>query len=250
MKVWLLDTGTLRMDRSQMLWNVPGGELRELPVGAVLIEHDGGLLLADTGMEIEHANEHLPFMQPEQSPAQTLVAQLELCGATPADVDTVFNSHLHFDHANGNHLFPHAEIVVHAREVSQARAPAPFERLAYSDRRWGHTGAPLTTFTGDEEVVPGVRAIETPGHSAGHCSLLVESPSRRRSPMVFTFDVAYTERALEREIQPGFHHDPVAGQRSIARLKEIAAQHEAEVFFSHDAAAWSGYKRAPEFYEL
>ena len=29
MKVWLLDTGTLQMDRSQMLWNVPGVELRE-----------------------------------------------------------------------------------------------------------------------------------------------------------------------------------------------------------------------------
>jgi hypothetical protein len=40
------------------------------------------------------------------------------------------------------------------------------------------------------------------------------------------------------------------GVRSIARVKELAADKSAEIFFSHDAEAWQGYKHAPDFYEL
>lgn len=250
MRVWLLDTGTLRMDRSQVMWNAPGGELLEIPTGGVLIEHDAGLILADTGMDIAHAREQLAFMQPEQTSTQTVCAQLELCGFRPSDVDTIVNSHLHFDHAGANREFTGARIVVHEREVAQARDPAPFERLAYSDRGWDRADARLEPFLGDHEIVSGVRLYETPGHSAGHCSLLVEPHGADGRGMLFGFDVAYTHKALEREIQPTFHLDPVAGQRSLSRLKEIAQEHNADVLLCHDAETWRELRHAPEFYEL
>ena len=123
MKVWFLDTGTLEMDRSQVLWNAPGGEAVEIPTFGVLIEHAEGLILADTGMDFAHARAKIPFMRPEQAPQQTILAQLELCGFSPEDVGTVVNSHLHFDHMGGNRHFPGAQIVVHEREVAQARSP-------------------------------------------------------------------------------------------------------------------------------
>jgi len=41
----------------------------------------------------------------------------------------------------------------------------------------------------------------------------------------------------------------VAGVRSIERVKQLAAEHEADIFFSHDMDAWNGYKHAPDFYE-
>jgi 4-pyridoxolactonase len=68
--------------------------------------------------------------------------------------------------------------------------------------------------------------------------------------MLFAFDVVYTESALERGIQPGFHIDPRAGVRSIARVKEVAAEHGAAIYLSHDAEAFATYKHAPDFYEL
>ena len=68
--------------------------------------------------------------------------------------------------------------------------------------------------------------------------------------MLFAMDIAYTSVALEKGIQPGFHNDPVAGVRSIARVKALAEEYHADLFFSHDAAAWQGYKHAPDFYEL
>ena len=63
-------------------------------------------------------------------------------------------------------------------------------------------------------------------------------------------DVAYTSAALERGIQPGFHHTPVDGVRSIARVKQIVQETGAEIFYSHDMDAWGGYRHAPERYTI
>jgi hypothetical protein len=68
--------------------------------------------------------------------------------------------------------------------------------------------------------------------------------------MLLAMDVVYTAAAFEKGIQPGFHHTPVDGVRSIARVKQVADEKGAEIFFSHDADAWQGYKHAPDFYEL
>ena len=104
------------------------------------------------------------------------------------------------------------------------------------------------TIAGDTELARGLWLFETPGHTIGHYSLLVTPDSGR--PIVFAFDVVYTSEALEKGVQPGFHYDPVAGVTSIERVKQVAAENEAEIFFSHDMDAWRGYKHAPDFYEL
>ena len=68
--------------------------------------------------------------------------------------------------------------------------------------------------------------------------------------MLFAVDVSYTSAALEKGIQPGFHHTPVDGVRSIARVSRSPRSTDADVFFSHDMDAWQTYKHAPDFYEL
>jgi 4-pyridoxolactonase len=105
------------------------------------------------------------------------------------------------------------------------------------------------TVAGDVELANGLRLYETPGHTVGHYSLLVE-PDSGATPMLFVFDVVYTQAALERGVQPGFHIDPVAGVRSIQRIKALAEEHGADVYLSHDMEAWLTYKHAPDFYEL
>ena len=103
--------------------------------------------------------------------------------------------------------------------------------------------------SGDIELAKGIWLYETPGHTVGHYSLLARARAAAK-PMLFAMDVAYTSAALEKGIQPGFHNDPVAGVRSIARVKALAAEHGADIFFSHDMDAWQTYKHAPDFYEL
>ncbi len=68
--------------------------------------------------------------------------------------------------------------------------------------------------------------------------------------MLFAMDTVYTQGAYEKGVQPGFHIDPVAGVRSIQRIKDLAHEHGADVFFSHDMDAYQTYKKAPDAYEL
>jgi 4-pyridoxolactonase len=158
----------------------------------------------------------------------------------------VVTSHLHIDHVGGNQLFKGTGVrhVLHAKELAQARNHEPFEFFGYSDKSWDYEGANFDPVTGDFELAPGLWLFETPGHTVGHYSLLVGEKH------LFAFDVTYTPEALEREIQAGFHNDPVAGVRSIRRVKSVAAEHGADIYFSHDMESWQTYKHAPDFYEL
>jgi 4-pyridoxolactonase len=193
-------------------------------------------------------NRVLPFELPEQTEEQTIPAQLEKCGFSLGDVTTLVNSHLHIDHVGGNQLFKgtKARNLIHELELAQARNHEPFEFFGYSDKSWDYEGANIEAISGDVELAPGVWLYETPGHTVGHYSYLFLGSS----PMLFALDVSYTSTAFEKGIQPGFHHTPVDGVRSIARVKSLAEEHGAEVFFSHDMDAWQTYKHAPDFYEL
>ena len=247
MRVWLLDNGSIVIEHTQLMWNVPGPQVR-IPVYSVLVEHDDGLFLFDTGIGMEHMNEVLPFELPEQTEEQTIPAQLESCGFGLADVTAVVNSHLHIDHVGGNQLFKGTNVrhLIHEKELAQARNHAPFEFFGYSDKTWDYEGANIETFSGDTELAPGLWVYETPGHTVGHVSVLVDG----EQPLLFAMDVAYTSAAMERGIQPGFHHTPVDGVRSIARVKSLAEERGADVYFSHDMDAWQTYKHAPDVYEL
>ena len=90
--------------RSHIIWNIDAGNPVRFPVYSVLIEHDDGLFLFDTGYDLEHVKAVLPFELPEQTEEQTIPAQLEKAGYKPEDVTGIINSHLHFDHVGGNKL--------------------------------------------------------------------------------------------------------------------------------------------------
>lgn len=268
-RVFILDGGTLVIDGFHVYWNRgPAGEVR-FPVYSVLIDHADGLYLFDTGYDCDHVKAVLPFEKPRQTTQQTLVGALALAGYRARDVDYVVNSHYHFDHCGGNRHLREACTVCHALEFAQCKAPAPFERLGYSDMRFhadlyraqlAREGreAPadpesdiwtprVELVSGDQEIAKGLRLIETPGHTAGHYSLLVELAGRR--PMLFTADAAYTRKGFEAEIIPSFHLDPVKAVASVKRLKDAALRHDAEIFVSHDGDEFAHYAVAPAFYE-
>ena len=249
MRVWLLNNGSIVIEHAQLMWNVPGPPVR-IPVYSVLVEHDDGLFLFDSGFDLEHTNRVLPFEKPEQTREQTVPGQLAVCGYQPSDVTKLVMSHLHFDHVGGNTHLPDTEVVVHAREIAQARNHEPFEFFGYSDKTWDHDRARFTPITGDHEVAPGLQLYETPGHTVGHYSLLVTPQSGGAKPMLFAFDVVYSASAADRLIQAGFHHDPVAGVRSIRRVLSLAEEHGADIYYSHDMGAWATYRHAPDAYDL
>ncbi|HLX78745.1 MAG TPA: MBL fold metallo-hydrolase, partial [Acidimicrobiales bacterium] len=128
-KVYLLDGGSLVIDRSQLLWHIDIGTPVRFPVYSVLIEHPDGLFMYDTGYDLDHVNRVLPFEQPLQTKAQSLTEQLRLCGFEPEQVNFVANSHFHFDHVGGNRFLTEATTLVSKEELRHAKVPEPFEHL-------------------------------------------------------------------------------------------------------------------------
>jgi 4-pyridoxolactonase len=246
-RVWLLDSGSLVIDRSHVIWNIDPGNPVRFPVYSVLIEHSDGLFMFDSGYDLETVEEHLPFELPEQSEEQTIPAQLELCGFDPADVDAVINSHLHFDHCGGQRHLPDAMTWVHKEELRHALVPESFASLGYSDKVFHRPDSTYRWLEGEEvDFAAGIRLLYTPGHTVGHYSLVIEREGRR--PMLFCADVTYTQESWEKELISGFHYDPTANFASLRKLKHLARRLDPEVFFTHDMDAWESYKHAPDHY--
>jgi 4-pyridoxolactonase len=243
-RVRLLDSGTLVIDQSHITWNIGCGTPVRFPVYSVLIEHADGLFMFDSGYDLDLVNDVLPFELPEQTPDQTVPAQLAKCGFTPEDVDAVINSHLHFDHCGGNKHLTRATTYLHRDELRQARTPEPFERLGYADKGFDRPGAAFSLLDGDVEFAKGIHLFHTPGHTVGHYSLLVELEDAR--PKLFMADVSYTPAAYANDQQAGFHNNPVDGVRSIRRVKRLAKEWDAEVVFTHDMEVFRTYTLAPE----
>jgi 4-pyridoxolactonase len=264
-KVYLLDGGTLVLDGFHIMWNRgPAGEVR-FPVYSILIEHNDGRFLIDTGYDYDHVMKVLPFEKPQQTPEQTIPGALKLLGLEPKDVGVVVNSHFHFDHVGGNKFFPHAKKICHRKEIAQAGNCQPFEVLGYSDLTFsaeaaqargmseqlknGQTAAntKFDTVEGDVvELAKGVKLVFTPGHAIGHYSLLVEFGTRK--PILFTIDAAYTQKNLETLCQASFHIDPVAGVESMRKLKKMAADLDADLMYSHDMENFRTYRTGANYY--
>jgi 4-pyridoxolactonase len=246
-RVWLLDSGSLVIDRTHIAWNIEPGNPVRFPVYSVLIDHDDGLLLFDSGFDKQTVEEFLPFELPEQTPEQTLPAQLESCGFETSDVTAVINSHLHFDHCGGQRHLPDAVTWVGKEELRHCLVPEPFERLGYADKVFHRPDSAYRWLEGDQfEFADGVRLVFTPGHTVGHYSLVLERDGSR--PMLFVADVSYTRETWEKELISGFHNDPTANYASLRKLKHLARRLDAEVFFTHDMEAWESYQHAPDHY--
>ena len=93
-----------------------------MPVYVHLIDHPDGRVLVDTGMTELHPA--VADMDPRLSP-------LSQQGFDLAGIDIVVNTHLHFDHCGGNHLFAGKPIYVQRLELDDARSQDD-----YTIREW------------------------------------------------------------------------------------------------------------------
>jgi N-acyl homoserine lactone hydrolase len=253
-KFWPLLTGTYAYEKTISTRNIGHGVVIEAPILAYLIETANGRILYDVGCDYRKLDDPtacaahyggFSFGAPTMNPEDRLPARLSALGLDPKDVDAVFLGHLHFDHAGGLHDFCHAEVHVHQRELEAAREPADHAYFAdefAAPHRWRCTCC-------EYDLVPGVRAIETPGHTAGHMSMLIELPKGR--PILLCGDAADLEENLEHEIAPGlcYRDDEVDAIASIRRLKALAAETDAQLWPNHDIGFFRARDMFPRWME-
>jgi glyoxylase-like metal-dependent hydrolase (beta-lactamase superfamily II) len=124
----------------------------------------------------------------------TLNANLQAAGIDRGAIDVVVISHFHADHVNGllmpdnGKAFPNAEIKVPEvewkfwmddGEMSRASKGRMTELFQNNRRVFDTLKRQVTPYAWKKEVVPGVTAIGTPGHSIGHTSFMVESGGQK-----------------------------------------------------------------------
>ena len=111
-----------------------------------------------------------------QGRANQLAAALERANVRREDIGGVVLTHAHWDHCQNIDMFPNARIMIHSKELEYAKDPRRPD-LATA-RYFLNTleGREVEEVTEGAEVEQGVRILETPGHTKGHVSVLVDTP--------------------------------------------------------------------------
>jgi glyoxylase-like metal-dependent hydrolase (beta-lactamase superfamily II) len=121
---------------------------------------------------------------------------------SPDDIDIVINTHLHGDHIGNNGMFGKATFIAHAKEF-----PA---RLAN-----------VKVIEGDYGVCENVGIIETPGHSLGSISVVVEIPEKSRTYVVAGDALPIRDNYIK-WVPPGIHFDRHTALASMKKIVDIA----------------------------
>lgn len=200
-----------------------------VPVYGYCILHPDGPILVDTG--VGFGNDIIDELYHPQ--CQILGELLDRSGVDPGAVVAVVNSHLHFDHCGQNpSLFDSPTAFLAQAAEYEAVAGDKF----YTDASWAL--APKRqrrVVNGDEQLADGVTILATPGHTAGHQSVLIEADGRRvviGGQMVWHADELAGEVASVENVDP----DPVLQEAAIESIRRIKALNPEIIHLSHCAA--------------
>ena len=224
-----------------------------LPIYVWVIEHPEGLIVIDTGIPAD-ANKRVwfpPFMPLVQraakfdiSPEQEVGPRLRQLGFAPDDVRWVILTHLHQDHDGGLHHFPKAEFIVSSAEWEIATG-FKGRMSGYLNQRWmdnfaptriNFTNVPFDAFPAHHTLTQAgdIHLVPTPGHSAGHMSVIQEDGGQS---IFFAGDTSYTEAMLLSGELDGIGTDAEAQRETYRQILAFAHNHPTVYLPSHDPDA-------------
>lgn len=195
-----------------------------IPFTVLVVRSGGRTIMCDSGTGGQ--------VQPT---AGKLMANMKAAGIDPASIDTILVSHMHPDHIFGlmaketnAAVFPNAEIAVSEVEYRFWTDPAVIEKLPEARRPlakriqavfpgWKN----IRQVAGEAEVAPGIRFVETPGHTPGHRSFHLSSGGKQ---LLISNDAFYVPALVL--ANPGWHgaydQDAPTAEASRRRLAERA----------------------------
>ncbi len=183
-------------------------EDERMPVYVHLIDLPGTRILVDTGFTELHPA--AADMDPRIYPLTGHDLDLD-------SIDIVVNTHLHFDHCGGNHLFADKPIYVQQIELDDAHGPEEYTIPDWVDA----PGVAYIALNGEHELLPGVRLVPAPGHSRGMQIVVIDTDDR---PIIVGGDVAVWFGELD--------EPETEGQMKVVALNPR------EVWLAHVAEPW------------
>ena len=94
------------------------------------------------------------------------------------------------------------------------------------------------------ELFDGLTLLETPGHTPGQMSLLVDLPET--GPVILTSDTISRPEELEGDFA-GYWR-PELAKKHARRLIALAEERDAFVIFGHCPKQWPTLNKMPEYY--
>jgi glyoxylase-like metal-dependent hydrolase (beta-lactamase superfamily II) len=202
-------------------------------LNAVVVRSGGKTILIDAGLGSD-PDLNLPR-------AGQLIKRLEAAGIDLGSLTDLVLTHMHMDHIGGllvegvkERLRKDLRIHVAAAEVkfwespdfSHTSMPQGFpDALRSAAKRFvSEYGSNLRTFDEEHEIVPGVVARRTGGHTPGHSVVRVASGG---DGLTFAGDAVFTVGFEQPDWHNGFEHDPEEAARVRVRLlRELAKSGE------------------------
>jgi glyoxylase-like metal-dependent hydrolase (beta-lactamase superfamily II) len=261
----LLDGGAMFGVVPKPLWErrIPADARNRIPLGmrCLLVEHETGLVLVDTGVGNKEDAKFVDIYGIENAGTPTMLEDgVRAAGFTPEQVTLVVNTHLHFDHAGGNTTvdadgalrasFPNARHVVQrgeyewAMHTNERTAASYFARNYVPLHEWGQ----LELVEGEREIVAGISTLPTPGHTPHHQSVVLSSAGETAC---FLGDVVPTAAHLPLPWIMGYDVEPLVTLESKRWLLDRARREGWLVVFEHDAThAWGRVDHDGKTYRL
>ncbi len=267
LKCHALDGGRQRLDGGAMFGVVPKplwerrfepDELNRIPLSlrCLLVEHDIGPILIDTGIGNKENKKFLDIYGVEnggRNGATQLEDALLEAGFRPEDIKFVINTHLHFDHAGGNTAyasgqsdseaerqsgvaevaFPNATYVVQRGELEFARNTNERTGASYLPHNFDPVdeAGRWQLVEGEVELVPGVRLVPTPGHVPYHQSVVI---THGADTACFLGDLVPTSAHVPLPWIMGYDVEPLVTLESKRSLLARAEAEEWTMIFEHD----------------
>jgi N-acyl homoserine lactone hydrolase len=250
MRIHPLTTGTVTLKqaflhplpgvRRQLGLFLPGPWADPVPIHAWAIEHEGRLLLIDTGESVSARD--IAFARFDVSAEQELPGALAAAGLQIADVSEVVLTHHHGDHVDG---LPHvrARVRMSATEIEFIRTAFPrlMRRVLRQPLPPGFAPEPMTFADGPFGAFPDscklsddgrIVAVQTPGHTPGHISVICVDDEGRH--VLLAGDVTDTLEQLHARRADAIAPDPKVHVATLSTILEHCSRHPTVYLPSHD----------------
>lgn len=226
--------------RRQLDLFLPGPWSDPLPILCWAVEHEGRVLLVDTG-ETAHARD-IPFARFQLTPEQELPAALAGAGIEPQAISEVVLTHHHGDHVDGL-VHVHAPVSISEAELSFLRQPFPrlMRRVLRQPLPQGFAPGPLAlsdgpfgTFASSRRLSADGRivAVPTPGHTPGHVSVICVDDQGRH--VMLAGDVTDTLEQLHARRADAVGPSPRVHRATLELILEHCRRHPTVFLPSHD----------------
>lgn len=217
-----------------------------LGLNCLLIRTPHEAILVDTGAGRKYSPKEQDIYGVGEEP--DVVAALAKLGLEPGDVDLVINTHLHFDHCGGNTRwegeavvpsFPNATCIVAREDYRTATGRNERTAVSYRSENWLplQEANQLRLVDGQQEIVPGVSLVHTPGHTPGHHSVKVESGGET---VFFLGDLCATTAHVPLPWIMGYDLFPLTTLETRKRIYSRAAAEKWLLLFDHDPDVVAG----------